>query len=363
MNILYLLFSFTTGGTERLGADICNEMVQRNHNVHLYVVNDLYAQSMLDALDPSVQVCLQKRSVGGGDKLQTLYKIANYIRKHKIHVVHCNSLDAPELLLLKPLLCPKTKVLYTVHGMHQLQTKSAAKIRFRNMLCHKIIAISDCVKEDILRSGIQESKVVTVHNAIDLTKFPVPSQKDFCLDVPVIGNVARIHPAMKGQDILIRAIGIMKKQYPHIRCLFAGAPAKGQEAQLQSLVALTQQLGLSENISFVGNVEDVAGFLNKIDIFALPSRSEGFGISLIEAMAMGIPCVASRLDGPIEVLQSGQYGTLFTPDDAEDLAKQLQSVIENYSVYRAASQTHIAYVKDHYNIQTMCDRLETLMKS
>ena len=84
MNILYLLFSFTTGGTERLVSDICNEMAGRDHNVHLYIVNDLVDQSMLDTLDPRIRVQLQKRPAGGGDRLGTLLKIARYIRKNKI---------------------------------------------------------------------------------------------------------------------------------------------------------------------------------------------------------------------------------------------------------------------------------------
>lgn len=362
MNILYLLFSFTTGGTERLVADICNEMAHREHNVHLYVVNDLYTQSMLDSLNPNIKVCLQKRSVGSGSKLQTLYQIASYIRQNKIDVVHCNSLDAPELLLLKPLLCPTVKVLYTVHGMHQMHTKSSWKIHFRNILCHRIIAISNCVKTDIVSAGISEKKVTTVHNAINLSKFPAPSQKVFDSSVPVIGNVARIHPATKGQDVLIRAIKILKQDFPGITCLFAGAPAKGQERDLQTLKDLTVQLGLTENITFLGNVEDVPGFLSKVDIFALPSRSEGFGISLIEAMVMGIPCVASRLEGPVEVLQDGKYGALFTADCSEDLAQQLRHIIENYQAKKAAAVDSITYVKQHYNIQTMCDQLEHLMK-
>ena len=109
-------------------------------------------------------------------------------------------------------------------------------------------------------------------------------------------------------------------------------------------------------------MEDVPGFLSKVDIFALPSRSEGFGISLIEAMVMGIPCVASRLEGPVEVLQDGKYGALFTADCSEDLAQQLRHIIENYHAKKAAAVDSITYVKQHYNIQTMCDQLEHLMK-
>lgn len=360
MNILYLLFSFTTGGTERLVCDICNEMVNREHNVHLYVVNDLYDQKMLDALDPRVHVLLQKRPTGGGGKLKTLFSIANYMRKHKIRVVHCNSLDAPELLLLKPLLAPRAKVLYTVHGMHQLVRKSRLHIALRNFLCHKVIAISQCVRQDIIDAGIREKKVVTITNAVDLKKFPAPSDKAYDITAPVIGNIARIHPETKGQDVLIRAIGLLKPRFPGIRCLFGGAPAKGQTQELEKLQALARELQVDDCITFSGMVEDVPGYLSQMDIFALPSRSEGFGISLVEAMAMGLPCIASDLEGPAEVLQKGEKGVLFTPDCPEDLAEKLQHMLENFSTYKAAAAQSIRYVQEEYHIAKMCDHLETL---
>lgn len=196
----------------------------------------------------------------------------------------------------------------------------------------------------------------------DLTKFPAPSHKAFDPAAPVIGNVARIQPETKGQDILIRAIALLKKDYPGIRCLFAGGPAKGQEQLLQELVDLTTQLDVSENITFIGTINDVPGFLSQIDIFALPSRSEGFGISLVEAMAMGIPCVASDLEGPAEVLRGGEKGTLFTPGNPEDLAEKLRAVIENYSEQKDTAITNIPYVNSEYAIENMCDRLEALTK-
>lgn len=362
MKILYLLYSFTTGGTERLVCDICNQMDKRGHDVHLYIVNDLYNQEMLNGLNSGISVFLQKRQTGGGEKLQTLWKIAKYMHDHKIDVVHCNSLDAPELLLLKPFMASKTRVLYTVHGMGQMRTLGNLKIKLRNLLCHWIIAISDCVRQDILSAGIAPQKTVTVPNAIDLSKFPVPSEKIFDPAYPVIGNVARIQPHVKGQDVLVRAIGILKKDYPNIRCLFAGAPAAGHPEDLDTLLELTQQLGLTENITFLGSLQDIAGFLSKIDIFALPSRSEGFGISLVEAMSMEVPCIASRLEGPEEVLYGGKYGVLFQPEDPWDLAEQLRQMLEGYLGHKQNARMAGSYARTQYDIETMCDRMEALMK-
>lgn len=357
MNILYLLFSFTTGGTERLVSDICNEMVTRGHNVHLYIVNDLTDQSMLDVLDPRIHVFLQKRSAGGGEKLGTLLKIARYIRNHKIEFIHCNSFAAPELLLLKPLYFPNAKIIHTVHGMGQYKTLGKAKCCLRNLLCHRLIAISDSVKQDMLSHGATPKKLRTVYNAINLTKF-VPQPKAPS-DTIAIGNVARIMPEVKGQDILLEALSKLNTDF---HCYFAGGADAAHQKDLKALKQQASRLGIDHKVTFVGNVEDIPAFLAKLDVFVLPSRSEGFGISLIEAMAMGIPCIASQLEGPAEVLQNGKFGTLFTPESSDDLAKKLEHIISTLPQQQNAAEEARAYVHETYSIVTMCDRLEQLMR-
>lgn len=361
MKIMYLLFSFTTGGTERLVADICNEMVTREHQVHLYVVNDLCTQSMLDTLDGRVRVRLQKRAPGGGDKGKTLLAVSRYIRENRIDVVHCNSLDAPELLALKPIAFPWTRVIFTVHNMTGYPSLSRGKVIYRNLLCHRLIAISESVKREMLRCGANSRKLVTVYNAIDLARFPGPAAKRFDPDCPVIGNVARIDSRTKGQDVLIRAAAILKERYPRLRCLFAGAADKAHEKDLERLRQLVKDNGLEENVYFLGNVEDIPSFLREVDIFALPSRSEGFGISLIEAMAMGIPCVASDLDGPAEILEGGRWGALFACGDARELAEKLDAVLRDIPGSRERAREAADIRISSFDIRKMCDRLETVM--
>lgn len=360
MNILYLLFSFTTGGTERLVSDICNEMVRREHNVHLYIVNDLYETSMLDTLDSRVRIHLQKRPVGGGDKLGTLQKVARYIRDNKIDVVHCNSFSAPELLLLKPIFFPKVTVIHTIHGMGQYKTLSRLKCFARNLLCDRFVAISESVKNDMLTYGADPKKVCTVFNAIDLSKFTPAKKPDG--DPVVIGNVARIAPEIKGQDILLDALSILRRKGVNFACYLAGAADDAHKADFLALQEQAAQLGLQDRVTFLGNVADIPAFLATLDIFVLPSRSEGFGISLVEAMAMGIPCIASRLEGPAEVLQNGTLGTLFHPGDSNDLAQQLEQLIHDLTMHKEKAANSVPYIRNTYNIVNMCDRLEQIMK-
>ncbi len=359
MNILYLLFSFTTGGTERLVADICNEMAKREHAVHLFVVNDLYEKSMLDTLKDRVQVHLHKRPVGGGGKLNTLMAVARYIRENKINVVHCNSFSAPELLVLKPLCFPRVKILHTIHDVGQYAHLGKLKRILRNLLCDRLVAISECVKKDIVACGADPKKVTIVYNAVDLHRF---SPRERVEDGVIrIGNVARIMPEKKGQDVLLQAMKQLHNKYPNLQCYFAGEPDRAHVQSFEELKNQAQEWGLAGCVHFLGNVEDVPSFLATIDIFVLPSRYEGFGISLVEAMAMGIPCVASWLDGPAEVLGDGVYGTLFVPGDSQDLAQKLEQMIESLPAHKEKAAETVSYVRQMYDIVEMCHRLEKLM--
>ena len=170
-------------------------------------------------------------------------------------------------------------------------------------------------------------------------------------------NVARLQPSVKGQDILLRAVAKLKERYTGIQCLFAGSPGRAEPEALEQLQTLSRELDIEENVRFLGNVEDIPRFLRGLDVFVLPSRSEGFGISLVEAMAMGIPCVACDLGGPVQVLDGGKYGTLFKTGDSEDLAVQLAGLLENYPDHLAVVEAAWAAVRRQYAIGSMCEQL------
>ena len=106
---MQLLFSFTVGGAEKLVVDLSNQLIKRGHEVHVYVVNDLYDESMLELLSDQIKVVLQKRAVSGHAKIKTIKCITKYIIDERIEIVHCNSFSAPNLLCLKPMFFKKTK--------------------------------------------------------------------------------------------------------------------------------------------------------------------------------------------------------------------------------------------------------------
>lgn len=203
-----------------------------------------------------------------------------------------------------------------------------------------------------------QKKVKVVYNAIDFKRVDgsLTENRVFDKNNVVIGNVARFEPEIKGQDILLDAMEKLVKTYPNIKCLFAGAPDKSHQEQYTRLKNKMEKQ-YPNNILFMGNVDDIADFLRKIDIFVLPSRFEGFGLSLVEAMAMEVPCIASKLAGPEEVLEYGKKGILFEKEQVEDLIEAIERVIENYSYEKEKAMQNSTYVKEKYNIENMTEQL------
>ena len=258
---------------------------------------------------------------------------------------------------------PKLKIVYTIHGIKQYCNLGRIRVIYRNIICKFIIAISQSVRDDIIACGAYANKVRIVYNAIDSSKIEERDIRESKLkdkNSIIIGNVARIDLEKKGQDILLHAIALVKIKYPNIFCVFAGADMTENESELGKLKEIVKELDLESNVKFLGNVDNVFEFLSEIDVFVLPSRVEGFGISLIEAMAMGIPCIASDVGGPAEIIGKEERGLLFSVDDARQLAEKIFTMIERYTEQSRVAIQSISYIKKNFDIKNMCEELVNL---
>ena len=206
----------------------------------------------------------------------------------------------------------------------------------------------------IVAAGIDEKKVVRVYNGIETKKYDCAKLKKYDENVIVIGCVARIMPELKGQDILLKAIKIVKKQHPKVMALFAGGIAENQQRDYEHLIKYVRDNSLEENVKFLGNVDNIPEFLNKIDICVVPSRSEGFGLALVEAMAMGVPCVASNIAGPREIVMNEGIGELFENGNSQSLSMKIEEVISKYDEIKKATWNQKLKVKQNYSIEHMC---------
>jgi len=172
-------------------------------------------------------------------------------------------------------------------------------------------------------------------------------QLDITGQQPIIGFVGRL-AHNKGVDVLLQAATLVNRQYPNAHWIIVG---EGEEKpRLQQLAAKN---GMEDKVHFVGKMprEDIYSAMKGFDIVVVPSREEGFGLTALEAMACGLPLVASRVDALQEVVIDGQTGLLFTVDDPESLKDCLSKLLFkpiNYSYMRIAAAEHaqVTYGKD-----------------
>lgn len=355
MNIMFLIFSHNVGGAERLLIDIANHMVDCGHCVHLCVINDDYSTDLLRNYKKEVTIHLLNKPKGSGGFAKYMVRFSQIIRNNNIDILHCQEMNCVIFSIWAKLLSPNMKIFDTVHDTQIYMHYPFWKVICERIFCRKIIAISESVKKEILSRNVPESKIQVIYNGIDTSRFHNDFSKIFCKDHIRLGNVARIMPSKKGQLLLLEAVTELKKTYPGIHCFFAGGVSPKYQIDYQKLQDYIIENDLVNQVTFMGSVDDIPSFLKTIDIFVLPSLYEGFGISLIEAMAMGLPSIASNIDGPAEIIQSSEYGILFETGNVSDLVSQLKMMIEKYSLFD--HQKIAAYTISRFSIQQMVSSL------
>ena len=215
-----------------------------------------------------------------------------------------------------------------------------------------VISVSASVSGD-LRAAHPSLAVFDVLNFAPLDARPVKPRP---AGPVVIGTLGRLHDN-KGIDVMLRAFAQLRDRDVAARLRIAG---DGPERP--ALRAMATDLGLDNQVEFTGWVSPAADYLATLDLFVLPSRVEPFGLVVAEAMAAGAPVIASRIDGPKEILKDGALGRLVAPEDDAALATAIVEAIEDWptTLERAASAQ--TYALDHFSLEAGTRRLKTVVE-
>lgn len=256
-----------------------------------------------------------------------VFQLVRIVRKQDIDIIHCQRHKCTVYGTLVAWIAGKrVKVITTVHGLNRTRTlgrKFLNRVLFNRI--SRIIAVSKAVRSDILETNRVSSpdKVITVYNGIDAEQFgasstiqqEVRSRLDLVdKEAFVFGTVGRL-TKVKGQAVLLKAFARVCQQYPRSCLVLAG---KGPlEIELRNLAA---KLNIEKHVIFLGHRKDIPDVLRAYDVFVLPSFSEGLCLALLEAMASGIPVIASRVGGIPEILNGPGLGMMVPPSSVEELA-------------------------------------------
>jgi glycosyltransferase involved in cell wall biosynthesis len=188
----------------------------------------------------------------------------------------------------------------------------------------RILAISEAVKRDIIKlEGANESKITVIPYYIDFSRFQFAPhvekpklKKEF-----IIGSVGRLSPE-KGQRVLLQALKIVLQKNENVRLWLIG-----DGVDREKLKAMADELGISEKVKFWGMRGDIPELLAQMDLSVQASLFEGLGIAIQEAMAIGVPVIASNIGGIPELIEQGKTGVMFPVGDVRALAEEIIRMI------------------------------------
>lgn len=290
-----------------------------------------------------------------------LMKLLQIVVRHGIRVIHVHDYGSKLWAALCKLVFPWLKLVFTIHDTRIVSGFSRFSTLLHRRWIDQNIAISSAVFGECEAQAIPNATLI--YNGVDIARFAPEPNQNLAYKGPLrIVQVARLQPEKKGQDILLHALKQCKENGLAFHCKLVGGLSEETRPAYERLQALRDELGLTDSVTFVTDCTDVSGMLADHDLFILPSRYEGFGLVLVEAMAAGVPVIASNIDGPGEIVTDGVNGLLFESDNPDDLFDKIQT-LHHSPEKREQLALQGAKTAQTFDIQVMLHRYVTLYRS
>jgi glycosyltransferase involved in cell wall biosynthesis len=298
------------------------------------LIEDVRARSIPLTIEPMLV-----REIHPIKDLRALFRLARFIRRRSYTIVHTHSSKAGILGRWAAWLAGTPVIVHTVHGWghHDRQRPLVRQLyialeKLSLRITDRLITVSPRNIEKGLRDGIgQPDDYVTIRSGIELDRFGHPRVPRKAVraalgipgDVPVVGTVTRLSPQKAPLDF-VRAAGIVGEEVPNAMFVMVGDGPQRSEVE-----RLVTDLGLAERLILTGLRRDVPELLGAFDVFALSSLWEGLPRVLLQAMATGLPVVATDVDGNAEIVVDGTCGRLVSAGDPGALAQAMIELVRD----------------------------------
>ncbi len=363
--VLHLIDSTGQGGAEKVFLYIIKNL-GGNYKFFVILPDKGWLYEKIIQL-PHVDVILIDGS--GRANFSFVYKLIQIVLKNKITIVHSHLFGTSVYASLIGIICQKT-VICTFHGFIDTDLKDPLlKLKFFliNNGAKKIISVSDHLTryiENII--GRRTEKCTTIYNGIPLesgdnhiNSLCEREKIGLSKDDIVIGSVGNIKHA-KGYAYLIKAAKLIHNQNSRCKFIIAGF-AEGQF--FDDLIKLRNRLSLEDTVKFIGYQEDVNKVFGIMDIFMLPSLSEGFSLATIEAMAREIPVIVTESGGPQEIVKNNFSGLIVKVADENALAKAVIYYLNNPSKMELFTINAKKNVYNNFSIKNMITKYKQLYET
>jgi glycosyltransferase involved in cell wall biosynthesis len=359
--VLHVLANLGAGGAERMAVHIVSGLNRQRFEGAVVALSPRFGSDLEQSLNESgVQVWHLGK--GQGFDWRTYYRLHRVFREYKPHVLHTHvhvlRYALPLMFHLKPAL-----MLHTVHNLAEQEVEPRARWLQRFAFQHGVIPVA--VAHQVAVSiehlyGIRSCRVIW--NCVPTRVYADPqtpspdwrAQHGFSEDAVLFVCVARF-AAQKNHELLIKAFAHGPASDPKAHLVLAG---EGRlRAQLQEQV---NQMGLTSRIHFLGLRTDIPDVLGAGDVFVLSSDYEGNPLSVLEAMAAGLPIISTAVGGVPELFESGKEGLIVEPRDADGLTAAMITLLQHPEARRAMGAAAASRAREKFDVATMVRAYEKL---
>lgn len=352
MKVAHVVWSLKFGGIETMLVNIVNAQVLMGTEVYVIIVDDSYEQLLINAIDDRVQLIFLHRKPSSRSPI-AIYKLNMELKRINPEVIHLHASKLFSLILIKKM---RKRICSTLHDLPvgTLKEKgllyrlfpifncfASGNVRNIDRIPH-VFAISNAVHGQLLEKYNLPSTVVCNGIKADIFKQRTRHVTSFPLKIIMVSRLVHMK---KGQDLLIYAAAKLKGK---VDVTFIG-----EGESYEYLKKIAEKLKVEQCVHFIGpkSQNEIAIELANYDLFVQPSRFEGFGLTVAEAMAARVPVLVTEGQGPAEVTCGNKYGWLFENGNIDDLAEKIDFICTHYTEADKKADKALKYVYDTYDVK------------
>jgi glycosyltransferase involved in cell wall biosynthesis len=329
INVLFIIKPLRWSGADKVLLEAAARLNQDRYQVIYGVLTENPAEEI--QLPPEVKsVRFKMPSLNGVVWLKFFFQLCWVLYKYKIKILHINSYHPGNYGRLAAFLMRVPIIIDHWHGFSKLNHKRKIICRWYEKFTDLSFAVSAGVRDYVTREcQLDPAKFKVLYNCIDYGFYQrgrpswlVRQELGLPQELPLVGLVARLDHWGKGHKELFTAMSRLRHRYPFHALIVGGGR---RQPEMEEMV---KDLNLAQLVHFLGNRHDIPDLLGTMEIFVLPSYSEGVSMALLEAMAAGLPVIVSEVGGLPEIVTHGKTGLLVPPRDASALAQSLSQMFD-----------------------------------
>ena len=360
--LLFVVHSLCIGGTERLVTQISSALNKDEYEIGICCLD---ARGRLWDECQSSGYTLFEINRKPGWQLKTFSSIAGVFKEFQPEVVHAHQYTPYVYAVAGKIIgCSKAKIIFTEHGRHfpdiVSSKRRAANILLKNF-ASRITAVSEFSKTALSqKEGFDHARIEVVYNG--LQNVECPSHSDISLhdelgldiSIPLIGYIGSLREVKNPAYLIEMFSHLAQWEFSSQLVIIGDGPLRGR---LESQV---RDLGLENRVNFLGARNPATPYISSLTVFALPSLSEAASLALLEAMARGIPAIATNTGGTPELIADGESGVLVPTNDAKHFAEQVALLLTKPELRDTIGISAQTVIKERFSFEHMMDSYRRL---